>query len=291
MRKSASPLHGRNEELCWSEGRLPPNASNERKSVTEVGLTSTRSQDHLLAEISHAGLSGRFQITQDCTNENGREASQQVMDMHQGQPPLKSRDVSRRLKKVRTLEKNSKKKVELCKKGKASQAKESYDNYGPHQGVAPHAITGPNMKNYESNLEGNQNMLSDCEYNDESRKDDFDYSAHEEDEVSLARTDGSILDHFHKHGEEETYFDKQGEDKNQHFPLIDTSPTTKLNHAHQPVEDQQVDHNIHDPMDEEEMGGGLPYQLVCLIPPQKALTCCKYHYEVVTQEKALEEGL
>ncbi|KAK9166171.1 hypothetical protein Scep_001362 [Stephania cephalantha] len=34
MRKSTYPLHGRNEELCWSKGRLPPNASKERKSVT-----------------------------------------------------------------------------------------------------------------------------------------------------------------------------------------------------------------------------------------------------------------
>ncbi|KAK9119362.1 hypothetical protein Scep_017455 [Stephania cephalantha] len=49
-----TPLHGRNEELCESEGRLPPNASKERKSVTEVGLTSTRSRDHRLAEKSHA---------------------------------------------------------------------------------------------------------------------------------------------------------------------------------------------------------------------------------------------
>ncbi|KAK9142605.1 hypothetical protein Syun_012005 [Stephania yunnanensis] len=50
VRKSTPPLHGRNEELCESEGRLPPNASKERKSVTEVGPTSTRSRDHRLAE-------------------------------------------------------------------------------------------------------------------------------------------------------------------------------------------------------------------------------------------------
>ncbi|KAK9098973.1 hypothetical protein Syun_026018 [Stephania yunnanensis] len=35
--KSTSPLHSRNEELCWSKGRLPPNASKERKSVTDRG--------------------------------------------------------------------------------------------------------------------------------------------------------------------------------------------------------------------------------------------------------------
>ncbi|KAK9105441.1 hypothetical protein Scep_022285 [Stephania cephalantha] len=42
MRKSTSPLQSRNEELCWSEGRLPPNSSKERKSVTEGIIPATR---------------------------------------------------------------------------------------------------------------------------------------------------------------------------------------------------------------------------------------------------------
>ncbi|KAK9125178.1 hypothetical protein Scep_014024 [Stephania cephalantha] len=50
VRKSTPPLHGRNEELVSRKVDFRPTPQKERKYVTEVGLTSTRSRDHRLAE-------------------------------------------------------------------------------------------------------------------------------------------------------------------------------------------------------------------------------------------------
>ncbi|KAK9141836.1 hypothetical protein Syun_011236 [Stephania yunnanensis] len=52
--KINTPSSRSKEETCWSEVRLPANASNERKPVTEVGLTSTPLEIiDSLREISH----------------------------------------------------------------------------------------------------------------------------------------------------------------------------------------------------------------------------------------------
>ncbi|KAK9132609.1 hypothetical protein Scep_012137 [Stephania cephalantha] len=50
------------------------------------------------------------------------------------------------------------------------------------------------LSQYESGSEGNQNMSSRSEYNDESGENDSDYSAREEDEVSLALKKNDLYD-------------------------------------------------------------------------------------------------